>query len=95
MRPGTWVINQGKSMEPVALMQLMRGFSHRLGGVATAVAVREGAVVPQQYADLAVELARWPAGACGGRLLGRPGWAGQRGPWVSSSPFPMPLTVRP
>jgi hypothetical protein len=70
----SWVVNQSASMDPVTAVQLLRSFSAcrppKLGAVSVAVAVREGAVVPQQYADLAVELARWPAGACGG------GWAG-------------------
>ncbi len=61
-------------MDPLALTMMLRGFSvcpqPKLGAASVAVAVRGGAVVPQQYADLAVELARWPAGAWGHALNG-------------------------
>jgi hypothetical protein len=67
LRPGTWVVNQRASMKPPTLVQLLRSFAAypqpKLGAASVAVAVRGGTVVPQQYADLAVELARWPAGA--------------------------------
>jgi hypothetical protein len=77
LRPGTWVVNQRASMKPPTLVQLLRGFSTcpqpKLGAASVAVAVRGGAVVPLQYADLAVELARWPAGAWAHALAGRVG----------------------
>jgi hypothetical protein len=69
VQPGTWSLNSSPPMEPLILMQLLHGFTSSLGGLKVVVAVREGGVVWQQYADLAAEMARWPAGACavGGR----------------------------
>jgi hypothetical protein len=63
LRPGTWVVDQQASMHPAAVVQLLRGFTDRRGAATVAVAVRGSGVDPQQYADLAAELARWPGGA--------------------------------
>jgi hypothetical protein len=57
-------------MEVLHITQLMRSFTGEafppssLGAASVTVEVYKAEFIPQQYADLAVELARWPAGAC-------------------------------